>query len=164
MIAEYLKNLVLNNTEKDFSFIWAAPRKLHLQSMYKLDQHFKNSRVINCSTFEDLVDNSISKNEILFINWESINKEKNIFFRENEQDFYLEKIANNTSESNRSIILIIDESHYASRSEKSQKLVSIINPKLSILISATPNSNGELVTVHRQNVIKEGMIKKYPVK
>ena len=90
IMADFLLRFV--NDRKDsrtFSFIWAAPRKLHLQSKEKLEDFYKENRVLECSNIEELTDKQIAENEILFLNWESINKKDNVFIRENESDFNL---------------------------------------------------------------------------
>ena len=75
MMAEFLSRLVENRKDgKAFSFIWAAPRKLHNQSKEKLENYYKDTRTLQCSKIEDLTDKKIGENEILFLNWESINK------------------------------------------------------------------------------------------
>ena len=162
MLAEFLKEFVSNRTDdKEFSFIWTAPRKLHTQSKVKLTNHYKDSMAIKCSGFEDLSDRLIGPNEILFLNWESINREDNIYYRENEQEFYLGKVVENTINAGRKLILIIDESHHTAGAEKTQGLIGIINAKLTVEVSATPKISGdEVVTVYRQKVVEEEMIKK----
>ena len=116
--AEYLRHLAGNNNlEKPISVIWAAPRQLHLQSKDKLKNYFSDNCVLICSDFEDLAENEISENEILFLNWESINKKNNILIRENEKNFYLGKVLDNTKFNSRYLILIIDESHHHATSE-----------------------------------------------
>ena len=162
MLAEFLKEFVNNRTDdKEFSFIWTAPRKLHTQSKEKLTNHYKDSMAIKCSGFEDLSDRLIGPNEILFLNWESINREDNIFYRENEQEFYLGKVVENTINAGRNLILIIDESHHTAGAENTQNLIGIMNAKLTIEVSATPKISGdEVVSVYRQKVVEEEMIKK----
>lgn len=100
MMAEYLKQLVLDREVKiPLCFIWAAPRKLHIQSRTKLEKYYQVSRALECSDFEELTDRRIIENEILFLNWESINKkDKNTIVKENERDYYLSKIIENTKE------------------------------------------------------------------
>lgn len=98
MTAEFLKRLVLHS-EKDLAFIWISVNQLHDQSRIKLENYYEDTRIIRCSEFEDLEDKTIGKNEILFFNWQSINKEKNIFIRENEQDNNLTKIVENIKRS-----------------------------------------------------------------
>lgn len=162
MIAEYLKTLVdFRHDSKSFSFIWTAPRKLHTQSKEKLEKHYIDSKALKCVTFGDLSDRMIGENEILFLNWESINREDNIYYRENEQDFYLEKVIDNTIDEGRIIVLIIDESHHTAGAENTQGLIALINARLTVEVSATPKISGdETVTVYRQKVVEEEMIKK----
>ena len=164
MLAEFLQRFIKNrNDNKQFAFIWAAPRKLHEQSRSSLASHYASSLSIKCSFFGDLLNKSITSNEILFLNWESINKKGNIYYRENEQEFYLEKIIENTKNNLLKLILIIDESHHTAGSENSKGLMDMISPDLSILVSATPVNiqYDDSVIVHRQHVIEEGMIKKF---
>tara|TARA_B100001250_G_scaffold230070_1_gene197476 strand:- start:240 stop:2489 length:2250 start_codon:yes stop_codon:yes gene_type:complete len=163
MTAEFLKQFV--SEVQNLSFVWVAPRKLHTQSKKKLERYHQSSGVIECSEFEDLLDNKISENEILFLNWESINKEDNIIVEENEQEFYLDKVIEKTKEEGREIILIIDESHHHATSDISLRLINdVFQPKLAIDISATPtmalSDVDEQVQVDREDVKREGMIKK----
>jgi len=163
MMAEYLKELINNRIdEKELSFIWTAPRKLHSQSKASLENHYLDSMALKCSNFEDLSDRMIGPNEILFLNWESINREDSIIYRENEQEFYLEKVIENTKDNGRTLVLIIDESHHTAGAEHTQSLIGIINAKLTVEVSATPPNiqYDESVVVHRQHVIEEEMIKK----
>ena len=165
MMAEFLKELVSNRQDdRELSFIWTAPRKLHSQSKDKLSNHYKDSMALKCSKFEDLSDRLIGPNEILFLNWESINKAKNIYYRENEQDFYLGKVIENTKNDGRDVVLIIDESHYMTSPDavKTQKLIAMINARLTIAVSATPANvqYDDSVMVYREHVIKEEMSKK----
>lgn len=163
MMAEYLKELVNNRMDgKELAFIWTAPRKLHSQSKASLVNHYLDSMALKCSNFEDLTDRMIGPSEILFLNWESINREGNIYYRENEQEFYLEKVLENTKDDGRILVLIIDESHHTARAENTQGLIGLINAKLTIEVSATPPNiqYDESVVVHRQHVIEEEMIKK----
>jgi len=163
MMAEFLKQLCEDKEIKSpLSFIWTAPRQLHGQSRDKLDSYYEPSRALRCSFFEDLDNKRIDQNEILFFNWESINKEGNIYIRDNEQDNNLTSVLANTREEGRTIILIIDESHHHATSEISQNLIRDINPKLTIEVSATPvlESPDEIVSVQLEDVKAEGMIKK----
>jgi len=163
MMAEFLKQLVDDKEVKQsLSFIWTAPRQLHIQSRKKLEKYFEDSRALECSFFEDLDDRKIGENEILFFNWESINKEDNIYIRDNEQDFNLSKVLERTKEEGREIILVIDEAHHHATSEISQRLIRDIAPKLSIEVSATPviTDEDEKVNVPLEDVKTEGMIKK----
>lgn len=161
VIAEFLSQLVSNRKDsRAFSFIWAAPRKLHLQSKEKLEEFYKENRVLECSSLEELTDKKISENEILFLNWESINKKDNVFIRENENDFNLTSIINNTIEEGREIILVVDESHHTASAENTKGLIEIMKPKITVEVSATPHMNSDnIVKVKFEDVVAEGMIK-----
>ncbi|MBN1971113.1 MAG: DEAD/DEAH box helicase family protein [Candidatus Delongbacteria bacterium] len=161
IIADFLLRLIEKRTDnKTLSFIWAAPRKLHLQSYEKLEEFYKQNRVLECSNIEELTDKKISENEILFLNWESINKKDNVFIRENENDFNLTSIISNTIEDGREIILVIDESHHTASAENTKGLIEIMKPKITIEVSATPHMTSDnIVKVKFEDVVREGMIK-----
>jgi type III restriction enzyme len=164
MMAEFLKQLIDDKgVKQSLGFIWTAPRQLHIQSRERLENYFETSRALKCSYFDDLDDRKISENEILFFNWESINKADNIYIRDNEQDFNLSKVLERTKGDGREIILIIDEAHHHATSEISQGLIQMIGPKLTIEVTATPatiTDEDEKVFVQLEDVKKEGMIKK----
>jgi len=165
MMAEYLKRLVEGREDtRSFAFIWTAPRQLHTQSKEKLETYFADSKALRCVSFEDLIDRQVGDREILFLNWESINKRDNIYIRDNEKDLNLSVILQNTRDAGKIVILVIDESHFASKTEISRELIGMFQPKVTIEVSATPNMQGdESVTVYREEVIKEEMIKKHVV-
>lgn len=141
MVSQVLKDLVRNREdEKAFSFIWVSVRMLHEQSKEKLEKYYEDDRLLQCSYFDELHDRKIDENEILFINWSSINKKDiNIYIKDNEQDNNLNSVILNTKEEGREIILIIDESHHTASSEKSRELIEIISPKVTLEVSATPH-------------------------
>jgi len=162
MMAGFLKRVVEDQEVRlPLSFIWTAPRQLHIQSREKLVKYFEERRALKCSYFEELDDRKIGENEILFFNWESINKEDNVYIRDNEQDFNLSSVLKRTKEENREIVLVIDEAHHHATSEISQRLIGDIGPKLTIEVSATPviASPDEMVNVPLEDVKAEGMIK-----
>lgn len=162
-VAEFLKRLADDaQGHMPLSFIWAAPRQLHDQSKEKLESYYADSHALKCSSFEDLNDRCIEENEILFFNWESIRQENNIYIHENEQDNNLSSILDRTREAGREIVLIIDESHYHAQAETSLGLLKMINPKLTIEVSATPvlNDPDKVIVVDIDDVRKEAVIKK----
>jgi len=164
MVSELLKRIVKEKKDdKKFSFVWVSVRMLHEQSKEKLEKYYEDDRLIQCSYFEDLEYKKIGENEILFINWHSINKKDiNIYVRENEQENNLNNIIQNTKEDGREIILIIDESHHTASSERSKVLIEIISPKVTIEVSATPHLKeniGGWIKVNLSDVKAEEMIK-----
>ena len=171
MTSEMLNRLITDIRDsatghvKDCAFIWIAPNKLHEQSYMKMQNYFTETRVLRPVMYDELdhsADGYVRPGEILFINWESINKDKNLMVRENENECSLYDVCRRTQEHGLRIVVIIDEEHrYATKMAKqSEKVLARIRPKVEIRISATPNTMGdELVNVKREDVIKEEMIK-----
>jgi len=164
MMAEFLKRLIDSRIDgRKFSFVWIAVNKLHDQSRNSLKKYYDQFGVgLKCSYYEDLEDRKIGENEILFLNWASINKKENIYVRANERDNNLSNIITRTKDEGRIIILIIDESHRNAETEKSKELIEEIGPKITIEVSATPQLKGVFrgVEVELKEVKDEGMIKK----
>lgn len=161
MVSQALTQMVKDNSNIDFAFIWISVNNLHEQSLNSLSRYFENEQLLECITNTDLNDNAIEQNQIMFINWESINKENSLFRVENEQDWNLQSVVENTKDIGNTIVLFIDESHRNASTDKSKELVDIISPKLIIEVTATPkNTSGALIDIPLREVIDEGMIKK----
>ena len=126
-----------------------------------MSRYFEDERLLDCITNTDLNDNAIEQNQIMFINWESINKENSLFRVDNEQNWNLKTVIENTKDNGKTIVLLIDESHRNASTDKSKELIDIINPQLIIEITATPkNTSGTLIDIPLKEVIEEGMIKR----
>lgn len=157
-----------NSRFQECAFIWFAPRKLHIQSYNSLKGAFKDNRRLVPVMFDDLEQSEgIQSGQILFVNWESINKDKNIIVRDNESSASLYEITRRTQEENGiPIVAIIDEEHmfWSKTADKSAQVLKQIDPKVEIRISATPktpvNGSTQKVLVDRSEVINAGMIKK----
>jgi len=164
MMAEFLMRLCDSKADgQKFSFVWLAVNKLHDQSKNSLKKYYEDKGLgLKCSYFEDLEDRKIKENEILFLNWASINKRGNVYVRDNERDNNLTNIIARTKDDGRNIILIIDESHRNADTTISKEIIEDINPKITIEVSATPqlNTANRIVEVELQQVKDEGMIKK----
>ena len=165
MMASFLEKLVADPelSGRPISVIWTAPRKLHTQSKLKLKTFYEESKALDCVDFFDLQELAIGRNEVLFLNWESINKsDKNTIIKENERDFYLDNILDNTRQLGHKIVLVIDESHHHATSETSKQLIQDMAPDLTIEVSATPviSDPDEMVSVTLDQVKEQGMIKK----
>ena len=151
---------------QDVAFIWFAPRKLHIQSYEKLKDAFVETRTLRPVLFDELDQNEgIRSGEILFVNWESVNKESNVMVREGDCSLSLYEITDKTKEEfGLPIVAIIDEEHmfWSKTADKSAAVLDRINPMVEIRISATPKTANpkEKVTVYRQDVIAAEMIKK----
>lgn len=163
MMAEMLMRLSDSRVDgRKLSFIWIAVNKLHDQSRNSLKKYYENRGLgLRCSYYDDLDGRQIRGNEILFLNWASINKKDNIYVRANERDNNLSSVISRTKEAGRTIILIIDESHRNAETEISKELIKEIQPKVTIEVSATPQLKGVFhgVEVDLKEVKDEGMIK-----
>jgi len=151
------------------AFIWIAPNKLHQQSYFKMKNYFTETRLLKPVMYDEIDQSEgvIKPGEILFVNWESINKAKNVMVRDSEQNASLYEITRRTQEEQGlPIVVVIDEEHlfWSKSADKSAKVLQKINPKVEIRISATPKTNADhKVTVSREEVVKEEMIKKQVV-
>lgn len=151
---------------QECAFIWFAPRRLHIQSYRSLKGAFAETRKLTPVMFDELDQSEgIQPGEILFVNWESINKKNNVLVRDSESSASLYEITRKTQEElGLPIIAIIDEEHmfWSKTADKSAQVLENINPKIEIRISATPKTTNprEKVAVYRSEVIEAEMIKK----
>ena len=164
MLAEAMSRIVKElGGQKELAFVWISVNALHEQSKEKLEKHFENERLLDCIGINEIQNNIIEQNQIVFVNWDSLNKEGiSLFMSDNEKDWNLSKVAENTRDEGRNIVLIIDESHRTAKTSKSQEIVNMISPKSTIEVSATPKegvTNDHKITVKLSEVVAEGMIK-----
>ncbi|MDE6226905.1 MAG: DEAD/DEAH box helicase family protein [Muribaculaceae bacterium] len=153
---------------QECAFIWFAPRKLHLQSYASLKGAFGDSRKLTPVMFDELEQSEgIRAGEILFVNWESVNKDKNLMVRDGESSSSLYEITRRTQEElGLPIVAIIDEEHlfWSKTADKSGQVLDRINPAVEIRISATPKTavsgTTQKVLVERKDVIEAEMIKR----
>ena len=156
----------------DFAFVWVSVNKLHNQSKKSLE----NMLWVGAFNFYNLenIREKLNKNDILFINWQSItkkanrdNKDKeikkwdytNIFMSENETGRNLPNFIENTLNEWRKIVLIIDEAHLHLTPDTEKLINNVIKPDLRIEVSATPLKT-QNVEVKLSEVIEEEIIKK----
>lgn len=169
MMADFLNKFCEELPEKlelqkrKAAFIWIAPNKLYIQSYNALKGYFAEMRSLKPIFFEDITGDGLQPNEVLFVNWESINKEKNLMVRENEQNKTLYNFVNKARLDDTEIIVIIDEEHMFANTRtarRANEVLQKIYPKIEIRVSATPTTNSDYKTiVERQDVIAEEMIK-----
>lgn len=148
-----IKTLGINN---DIAFFWISPGKgkLDEQSMKKISSI---SSEVKCLLLKDvLVNQEIKENDAIFTDWQKLNSDNNIAWRNGDYNG-LDFILNNRSSK---IILIIDEAHDTSTTEISQSIIDRIDPFLTIYVTATPrNIIGKNINVEIDDVISEGLIK-----
>src|SRR5699024_5915540 len=126
-----------------------------------LKDYFKELRTIRPIQFEDISDGKLQPNEVLFVNWQSVNKKNNTFIKENEQGKDLLKFIYAAMLDDIEIVCILDEAHYHASGKKAKKLLQKISAKVEIDVSATPLFKSDYGhTIKRQEVINDEMIKK----
>lgn len=157
-------NIEMLSSCREIAFIWIAPNKLHVQSYMSMRNFFSETRTLNTVMFNEIDPlNGLQSGQILFLNWESINKDNAVLIRDNEQNRTLYTLIRNTRLNGIPIIVVIDEEHMytGSNAKKSEIVLKNIDAKIELRISATPISVGcPLIDVPREKVIAEGMIKK----
>ena len=147
------------------AWIWIAPNKLHQQSYRSMRNFFSERRSLRPVMFDecDHLD-GLHPGDVLFLNWESINKDNAVMIRDNEQNRTLYELIRKTKiEQHLPVVVIIDEEHmFAGRNAKKSELVlRAIQPHIELRVSATPVTQSyNAVVVKRQDVINEEMIKK----
>ncbi|MBR1835095.1 MAG: DEAD/DEAH box helicase family protein [Bacteroidales bacterium] len=156
--------LQTRGNEHEPVMIWIAPNALHEQSYFKMRNYFSETRELRPVMYDELdhTEGLLHPGDVLFVNWESINKEKNIMVRDSEQGHSLFEITRRTREAGHPIIVVIDEEHdfWSATADKSKQVLDKIDPKIELRVSATPRTQGEQkVSIPRELVIKEEMIK-----
>jgi len=148
-------------------FVWIAPNTLHTQSLDKFDKLVDDiSSILNPIDSDGIEsDNILHANDILCLNWSSLDKKNNTLIKENESGKYIDNIMHLTREDEKIIIALIDESHIASSNDttKAYQFLKKLNPTVKIEITATPKEIGlgdEQVVVPREEVVEAGVIKK----
>ena len=169
MMQEYLRRFIEAPMSREYAFLWISVNDLSRQSKRSFERNLSGSP-LHFSELSDIADRELKKNEILFINWESIKSVdrasgewKVLAMKDNERDENLPTYLANTHEAGREVILIVDESQRSLNTEKAQELImTYIKPKLQIEVSATPDSVNYDAKIETkiEEVIEAGMIKK----
>lgn len=181
MVAKFIEEIIKDLPETDFCFLWVSIGKgdLHKQSKKSLDRIFDGFPNVNLLEDEFFGSrNYIEQNEVIVVNWEKLYSKyasgdqkgewKNKVMRDGEGVNFIEVLQ--TTKEKRKIILIIDESHYASDAQRTSELRKIIDADVTLEMSATPKiqpsaqdiakGNAKFIYVDPKDVIEEGMIKK----
>jgi type III restriction enzyme len=155
MMSAIIERLALES-EENLSFVWISKGVLAGQSKDSLEEKIGGGSLI-MSFLEDILDNCIKENEVLFINWEQIfskagkdNLDKDIkkgdpinrFMKDNEEERNLRKFCDKARDEGRKIVLIIDESHLNITENTIKIIEEIIKPALQIDMTATPKIGG----------------------
>ena len=147
------------------AWVWIAPNKLHQQSYRSMRNFFSERRSLRPIMFDecDHLD-GLHPGDVLFLNWESINKDNAVMIRDNEQNRTLYELIRKTKiEQHLPVVVVIDEEHMfaGKNAKKSEMVLQAIQPHIELRVSATPVTQSyNAVVVKRQEVINEEMIKK----
>ena len=181
MVAKFIEEIIKELPETDLCFLWVSIGKgdLHKQSKKSLERIFDGFPNVNLLEAEFFGSrNYIEQNEVVVVNWEKLYSKyasgenkgewKNKVMRDGEGVNFIEVLE--TTREKRKIILIIDESHYASDAQRTSELRKIISADVTLEMSATPKiqpsaqdiakGNAKFIYVDPKDVIEEGMIKK----
>lgn len=152
---------------RNVTYIWIAPNTLHLQSYNSLSHFYSETRDIRTLSIEDITDDCLKPNEMLFLNWQTINRDDTLFMRENENGKNFYNILNQTLLNDTQIVVIIDEEHLMAGGKTAEKAELVLNrmrPKIELRISATLTDksmrSAYRVMIPREDVVKAQMIKK----
>lgn len=152
---------------RNITYIWIAPNTLHLQSYKSLSHFYSETRDIRTLSIEDITDDCLKPNEMLFLNWQTINRDDTLFMRENENGKSFYNILNQTMLNDTQIVVIIDEEHLMAggkTAEKAEMILTRMRPKIELRISATLTDKSlrspYRVMIPREDVVKAQMIKK----
>jgi type III restriction enzyme len=180
MVASFIHGLnSLPNWDYDKTIIWITfSDTLAMQSKDKFKEYFNTNLENNLLTVEDFKQGKLYKNDILFINWQKFVSQAaaNRVLRRpdddnfhKEQGYYFEDVIENTKKDGREIVMVIDESHTHLSELAQSSVVDVVSPKVIIHVSATPKfipnrdeedeGTAAYVSVKREDVVKEGLIK-----
>ena len=146
MVAKFIEGIIKESADEDLCFLWISIGKgeLHKQSKRSLEKIFDGFP--RCVLVEDEFSGSrtiINKNEVVVVNWEKLRDKnrntgewKSKIMRDGENVNFIEVLEK--TKQKRKIILIIDESHFASDTERTNELREIVNADVTLEMSATP--------------------------
>lgn len=174
MMSNFIKELINNIEDDDLCFLWVSIGKgeLHIQSYDAIKKELFYFPHV-CLLEQDYFGSKrlIDENNVVIVNWEKLRSKdnktgewKNTLMKDSEV-YNFRELIQNTKKDGKKIIMIIDESHSNSTSERALELRDeIVNADLTIEMSATPvlreGQYHEKVVVQANDVIDEGMIKK----
>lgn len=185
MMANFVNQLVNQpDWQEDVAFVWITfSDDLAMQSRDKFREYFFPNTVCRMLTVADFNDGILQKNDILFLNWQKLaaqRAESRVLRRPTdiqlykESGYYFEDVIEKTHSDNRKIVLIIDESHTHVSDLAKRVVITPLNPKITIKVSATPfndvterdrflgncySGDAALVEVKHEDVVAEGLIK-----
>ncbi len=145
---------------EDDIICWFCPGKGELEEQSEEKMHRFAPNLKTGSLF-DILSHGFKSGTTYFINWETITKKDNIAIKDSERKNLFERIAE-AHQKRKNFIVIIDEEHQNNTS-KSNDIISSINAKYEIRVSATPNKRvvGEFHEIPEIDVINEELITRF---
>lgn len=139
---------------------WFCPGKGELEEQSK-EKMRKFAPYLKAGSLFDILSRGFESGTTYFINWETITKKDNTARRESERKNLFERIAE-AHRKEKNFIIIIDEEHQNNTS-KADDIISSINAKYEIRVSATPNKRvvGEFYEIKEVDVINEELITRF---
>lgn len=155
ILADFIdKYLMVDNS---IAFVWLSTGKgeLEEQSKKKFEKYLPQR---NTKDLDDVLQNGFSKEDIAFMNWESITKTGNKAIKEQEKKNLYEKIEEAIKSGIR-FKIIIDEEH-VNKTEKADNLLKFFKSNKIIRVSATPkiSNHVKLIEIDERDVINSGLI------
>ena len=163
--------------DRDVAYVWITfSDDLAMQSKHKFDVYFPTSKHGRLLTIDDFSLGSLQKNDVLFINWQKLvsnNAADRIYRRHgdpnerHESRVYFEDFAEQTHDNGIEVIFIIDECHLNVTEAADRDVISKLDPKICIHVSATPPVDivakaaeyDSFVQVKHKDVVAQGLIK-----
>jgi type III restriction enzyme len=184
MMAEVLQRLSNESWADNLVFVWTSLYDLHNQSRLKLQSYLGDS-AYSFLGLEDMSDDALVPNSLLFVNWHSLTTKKNnpdleekewanIFVKQREDGRSIPNVLEKSREEGLEVVLIVDEAHTHYLTENSQKFIAeVFKPKLTIEVSATPllkidpedmnSKRAGFVSVPFGDAVSSGLIKQETV-
>lgn len=175
MVAEFLRRVSGDmQFDADKAFIWVSFNEDSYEQSKKSLFDYLNGGVANVNLLDlnHLNNGFLKKNDVFFINWQKIvsqAKENRKLRKDGEANLSFDTFVANTHEQGREIVLIVDEAHLSKDTSLAEDVITMINPRIEIHISATPkyipNTEEErelkagFVSVLHERVVEEGLIK-----
>jgi type III restriction enzyme len=172
MTAQFLKDLTGDpQFQADKAFLWISfSPDSYQQSKDKLYKYYGGAGELNLLDMNDLSQGKLYNNDVFFINWQKVvskAKENRKLRSENEQGVWFDRFIEATKSAGRELVLLVDEAHTHSSTALAQEIIDLIDPRIIIKITATPQDTdvvqaaklGSYVQVDREAVVEQGLIK-----
>jgi type III restriction enzyme len=141
-------------------FCWLCPGKGNLEEQSEEKMH-RFAPGLKTGNVLDIINGGFEERTTYFINWEMITKKDNTALKDSERKNLFERISE-AHRKNLNFIIIIDEEHQNNTS-KADDIISSLNARYEIRVSATPSKRvmGEYYEIDEVDVIDDGLITRF---